>query len=144
MRIHPETAEFLKAMEPVIKRGYWYEFYLSAYQDTTSAVCNQLEQVVFPNLFNKMPEEQRISISEKMREQKLAVMEYILLRAVEQWKEDGCEQLSKGAFIRTYIHNYLGSMERLWISIFRDNSDDLGVILELDNYGVEMVLPKEI
>ena len=56
------------------------------------------------------------------------VIDYILMRAVEEWKEDeGAEEMSLGAFIESHIHNFLGMGAQFWRVRLRANEKEFDI-----------------
>ena len=135
-----EITAFLKREEHAIKANHYYQFFVSAYHELTTDQVKYLDQTTFPKALAHKPLEEREELSKKIMSGKLAAIDYILIRAVEGWKEDeGAETMSTGAFIESHIHNLLGMDNRFWKTRLRANEKELDIDISPDNYGVETI-----
>ena len=135
-----EITAFLKREEHAIKANDYYEFFVSAYHELTTDQVKYLDHHTFPKALARKPLEERKELSKKIMTGKLSAIDYILMRAVEGWKEDeGAEAMSTGAFIESHIHNYLGMDIRFWKTRLRANEKEFDIDITPDNYGVEII-----
>ncbi|MBO5712299.1 MAG: hypothetical protein J6R47_05610 [Acholeplasmatales bacterium] len=135
-----EITAFLKREKDAIKRNDYREFFISAYHELTTDQVKYLDQNIFPKALAHKSLEERKELSKKIMSGKLVAIDYILMRAVEEWKEDeGAETMSTGAFIESHIHNYLGMDRRFWQTTLRANEKEFGIDISPDSYGIEII-----
>lgn len=131
---------FLKSQEREIKSNDYFEFFLSAYHNLNTDQVKYIQDIIFPKALNRKPLEEKEELSKKIMTDLVGAIDYVLMRAVEEWKEDeGAEEMSTGAFIESHIHNFLGMGEQFWRTRLRANKKEFDIKLRPDNYGIETI-----
>jgi hypothetical protein len=139
-----ELTTFLKSQEYAIKSNDYNQFFIIAYNELTTDQVKHLDQVIFPKALSHKSEEERTELSKKIITGKLSAIDYILMRAVEGWKEDeGAEEMSIGAFIESHIHNFLGMNLPFWKTRLRAQEKEFDIDITPDNYGIETIKVKD-
>lgn len=135
-----EITTFIKSQERTIKSNDYNEFFINAYNELTTDQVKHLDQVIFPKALSHKSIEEKEELSKKIITGKLSAIDYILMRAVEGWKEDeGAEEMSTGAFIESHIHNFLGMNIQFWKTRLRANEKEFNINITPDNYGIEII-----
>lgn len=95
---------------------------------------------MLPKFLGKLSKEARERIAKDIMSSKINVIAYVLMRAVEEWKDDTNEgEISVGAFLETYVHNYLSMGESFWRTILHQEANELDISFFRDEYGIECI-----
>ena len=135
-----ELTRFLKNNKECILANDYFEFFISAYHELNTDQVKFIDQTILPKALARKSIEEREDIGKHIMSGKLEAIDFILVKAVEGWKEDeGAETMSTGAFIESHIHNYLGMDRRFWQTRLRANEKELDIDISPDSYGIESI-----
>lgn len=139
-----ELTRFLKNNKACILENDYFEFFISAYHELNTDQVKFIDQTILPKALARKSIEEREDISKHIMSGKLEAIDFILVKAVEGWKEDeGAEAMSVGAFVESHIHNFLGMGAQFWRTRLRAQEKELDITLRPDSYGIEIIRAKD-
>lgn len=135
---------FIKSQEHCIKSNDYFEFFLNAYHNLNTDQVKYIQDTIFSKALNRKSLEEKEELSKKIMTDLVGAIDYVLMRAVEGWKEDeDAEEMSTGAFIESHIHNFLGMNIQFWKTRLRANEKEFNINIVPDNYGIEIISIEE-